>query len=68
VSHFRYAISTYLRAHVKLGKAQPQSINEEDLERHHQIAWAIASGKSDTAYDLTQEMLQTNRAHFNTDQ
>jgi len=64
LSHFRYAISTYLRAHVKLGKEQSKSINNDDLERHHKIAWAIASGQSKTAYQLTEEMLQTNRLHF----
>tara|TARA_B110001452_G_scaffold17140_1_gene13938 strand:- start:4471 stop:5217 length:747 start_codon:yes stop_codon:yes gene_type:complete len=68
LSHFRYAISTYLRAHVKLGKEQSQSINKEDLERHHKIAWAIASGRSKEANQLTQEMLQTNRSHFKDNQ
>ena len=63
MSHFRYAISTYLRAHVKLGKEQAQDINKEDLDRHHKIAWAIASGKSTEAKQLTQEILQTNRSH-----
>lgn len=64
LSHFKYAISTYLMAHVKQGKEQPEEINKEDLERHYQIAWAIASGKAKSAYSLTVEMLNLNRSHF----
>lgn len=64
LNHFKYAISTYLRAHATLGKKQSDTINKEDLERHHQIAWSIASGKTKSAYSLTVEMLHLNRGHF----
>ncbi len=64
LSHFKYAISTYLRAHVTLGEKQSQEVSKEDLERHYQIAWSIASGKAKSAYSLTVEMLNLNRSHF----
>jgi DNA-binding FadR family transcriptional regulator len=64
LNHFKYAIATYLRAHAKHGEKQPKAINQEDLERHYQIAWAIASGKAKSAYNLTVEMLDLNRLHF----
>jgi DNA-binding FadR family transcriptional regulator len=64
LSHFKYAISTYLRAHVDVGESQPQEVVKEDLERHYQIAWSIASGKAKSAYTKTVEMLNLNRSHF----
>jgi len=64
LSHFKHAISTYLRAHMRQGEVQSEETNREDLERHHQIAWAIASGKAKTAHSLTVAMLDQNRSHF----
>lgn len=64
LSHFKHAISTYLRAHIRQGEVQSDEISREDLERHHQIAWAIASGKGKTAHSLTVAMLDQNRSHF----
>ncbi len=64
LSHFKHAISTYLRAHIPQGKIQDEETTKEDLERHHQIAWSIASGKAKTAHSLTVEMLNQNRSHF----
>lgn len=63
LSHFKHAISTYLRAHVRLGETQSLEERKEDLEKHHQIAWSIASGKADVAHKLTIEMLNQN-SHF----
>jgi len=65
LSNFKYAISTYLRAHVNLGENQTEDVDKEDLERHHQLAWAIASGKAKSAYSQTVEILNMNRSHFN---
>ena len=62
--HFKHAIATYLKAHFNLGQELEESIDREDLERHHKIAWAIASGKAKSAYSLTVEMLNLNREHF----
>jgi len=62
--HFKYAIATYLKAHLNLGQELEEDVDKEDLERHHKIAWAIASGKAKSAYSLTVEMLNLNRAHF----
>lgn len=64
LSHFKHAISTYLRAHIKHGEVQSAEASQQDLERHHQIAWSIASGKAKTAHSLTVEMLNLNRSHF----
>lgn len=65
LSNFKYAISTYLRAHVNLGEQQPDAVDKEDLERHYQLAWSIASGKAKSAYSQTVEILNLNRSHFN---
>lgn len=64
LSHFKTAITTYLKAHAKLGQAQSEKEIREDLERHHQIAWAIASGKAKSAYSHTVSVLSHNRSHF----
>lgn len=64
LNHFRYAIDTYLKAHSRLGEKVSRADTDRDLERHQQIAWAIASGKGKSAYSLTVEMLNHNRTHF----
>ena len=64
LNHFKYAISTYLSAHAILGEKQSEAVRKEDLERHYQIAWAIASGKTKSAHNLTVEMLNLNLGHF----
>lgn len=64
LSHFKSAIATYLKAHFKLGLKVSSEEIEEDLERHHEIAWAIASGKAESAYDHTDTILSHNRPHF----
>jgi len=64
LTHFRHAIATYLKAHARLGQAVSEQESAADLESHHQIALAIATGKAKTAYSLTVEMLKLNRAHF----
>ena len=64
LTHFRHAIATYLKAHSRLGEQVSPSDDSEDLERHHQIALAIATGKAKSAYSLTVEMLHHNRSHF----
>jgi DNA-binding FadR family transcriptional regulator len=64
LNHFRYAIGTYLKAHSRLGEKVSGADSRRDLERHQQIAWAIASGKAKSAYSLTVEMLNQNRSHF----
>jgi GntR family galactonate operon transcriptional repressor len=64
LTHFKHAISTYLKAHFNLGQGVDEAIDKEDIERHHKIAWAIASGKAKSAYSLTVEMLNLNRSHF----
>jgi GntR family galactonate operon transcriptional repressor len=64
LTHFRHAIATYLKAHARLGQAVSEQEGAADLESHHQIALAIATGKAKTAYSLTVEMLKLNRAHF----
>lgn len=66
LSHFRNAIAAYLKAHSRMGQSVSAAEDAEDLERHHQIAWAIATGRSKSAYSLTVEMLQANRVHFET--
>ncbi|MEW5248429.1 FadR/GntR family transcriptional regulator [Microbulbifer sp. 2201CG32-9] len=64
LTHFKHAISTYLRAHVKQGEAQTEEVSQADLERHYQIALAIASGEAKSACSLAKEMLNLNRRHF----
>jgi GntR family galactonate operon transcriptional repressor len=64
LSHFRYAIATYLKAHSRLGENVSEADSLQDLERHQKIAWAIASGKAKSAYSQTVEMLNHNRSHF----
>lgn len=64
LTHFRHAIATYLKAHSRLGEQVSPSDDSQDLERHHQIALAIATGKAKSAYSLTVEMLNLNRSHF----
>ena len=67
LNHFKYAISTYLKAHARLGREVSAEVDREDLERHHQIAWAIATGKAKSAYSLTVEILNVNRSQFQSD-
>lgn len=64
LTHFRHAVATYLKAHARRAEALPRSDMDADLERHHQIALAIATGKPKSAYSLTVEMLRSNRSHF----
>ena len=64
LTHFKHAIATYLKAHDRLGQSLSEDVDQQDLERHHQIALAIATGKAKSAYSLTVEMLKLNRAHF----
>ena len=64
LNHFKYAIATYLKAHDRRGQSVSPAVDREDLERHHQIAWAIATGKAKTAYSVTVEILNLNRSHF----
>jgi GntR family galactonate operon transcriptional repressor len=64
LNHFKYAIAAYLKAHSRRGGAVSEEVDQEDLERHRQIAWAIATGKVKSAYSLTVEMLNSNRSHF----
>lgn len=65
LNHFRFAIATYLKAHSALGLKVSKAADREDLERHHLIAMAIATGKAKSAYSLTVDMLKANRTHFN---
>lgn len=64
LNHFKHAIGTYLKAHARLGQEVSEEVYLEDLERHRQIAWAIAGGKAKSAYSLTVEILNLNRSHF----
>ena len=64
LNHFRFAIATYLKAHAALGLKVSRVDDQDDLERHHLIAMAIATGKAKSAYNLTVEMLRVNRTHF----
>jgi len=64
LTHFRYAVAAYLKAHSRLGQLVSAGDDAEDLERHQRIALAIATGKAKSAYGLTVEMLQSNRSHF----
>jgi DNA-binding FadR family transcriptional regulator len=67
LNHFKHAIATYLKAHARLGQSVSEQVDREDLERHHRIAWAIATGKAKTAYSVTVEILNLNRGHFSQD-
>ena len=67
LTHFQHAVGAYLKAHARLGEAASEADNREDMERHHQIALAIATGKAKSAYSLTVEMLNANRSHFEED-
>lgn len=68
LTHFRHAVAAYLIAHSRLGRQVSSSAANDDLERHHQIALAIATGKAGNARQLTVEMLQRNRSHFSREQ
>ena len=61
LSHFRYAVATYLKAHFKIGYESDPDKLQGDLELHHDIAWAIARGQAKTAYSTTVEMLAHGR-------
>jgi DNA-binding FadR family transcriptional regulator len=61
ISHFRYAIATYLKAHSKIGWETGQDKVQLDLELHHDIAWSIARGKAKSAYSNTVKMLNHGR-------
>jgi GntR family galactonate operon transcriptional repressor len=61
ISHFRYAISTYLMAHAKIGGNSDEQKLHDDLELHHDIAWAIARGQVKAAYSTTVRMLAHGR-------
>ena len=63
-NYFRFAIATYLKAHSRLGQAASEQELLDDLERHHQMAWAIASGKAKAAHALAVEILNSNLQHF----
>ncbi len=64
LTHFRYAVAAYLKAHSRLGQQVSPVDDAEDLQRHQRIALAIATGKAKSAYSLTVDMLQSNRSHF----
>ncbi|GAC18661.1 FadR/GntR family transcriptional regulator [Paraglaciecola arctica] len=64
LSQFKTAVSTYLKAHVRLGQEQTNEEIELDLEHHQELAWAIASGKADSAYKIVTEILGQNTKHF----
>ena len=68
LNHFKYAIAAYLKAHFKHGGEVSDEIDDKDLGRHRQIAWAIAAGKVKSAYSLTVEMLNSNHSHFSRDE
>ena len=68
LNHFKYAIAAYLKAHFRRGGAVSDEIDQKDLERHRQIAWAIAARKVKSAYSLTVEMLNSNHSHFSRDE
>ena len=68
LNHFKYAIAAYLKAHFKHGGEVSGEIDDKDLGRHRQIAWAIAAGKVKSDYSLTVEMLNSNHSHFSRDE
>jgi DNA-binding FadR family transcriptional regulator len=61
ISHFRYAVATYLKAHSKIGWETDKDKLSKDLELHHAIAWSIARGKAKSAYSNTVKMLNSSR-------
>ncbi|MEM6583140.1 MAG: FCD domain-containing protein [Pseudomonadota bacterium] len=64
--HFRFAIATYLKAHAALGSQVSDYDDKADMERHHRLAMAIATGKAKSAYSLTVELLKSNQSHYET--
>jgi len=61
ISHFRYAVATYLKAHSKIAWETDKDKLNLDLELHHDIAWSIARGKAKSAYSNTVKMLNSSR-------
>ena len=61
ISHFRYAVATYLKAHFTIGGEADQDKLNKDLELHHDIAWSIAKGQTKSAYTNTVKMLNSGR-------
>ena len=61
ISHFRYAVATYLKAHFKIGGQADEDKLQADLKLHHDIAWSIARGKAKSAYSNTVRMLNHGR-------
>lgn len=61
LTNFKHAINTYLRAHFYIVKEDAQ-LAQDDLDRHRNLAWAIASGDGEKAQRLTNEMLDINKA------
>lgn len=67
IAHFRYAVSTYLKAYFNLGQPVDETSAEmvqHDLELHRHIAWSIAAGKAKSAYSQTVEMLAQGRSRL----
>ncbi|MFV0277785.1 MAG: FadR/GntR family transcriptional regulator [Parahaliea sp.] len=64
ISHFKHAISTYLKAHVNLGRMASEAADAAELEQHRKIAWAIATGKPQEAFAVSVALLDRNRSHY----
>ncbi len=60
ICHFKHAVATYLKAHFNIGTADQNKL-QTDLKLHHDVAWAIATGKAKSAHSNTVRMLSHGR-------
>ncbi len=60
LANFKHCIITFLNAHFRYADADIMT-TASNLAMHRKIAWAIAAGKEQDAYDATAELLEINR-------
>lgn len=60
LANFKHCVMTFLNAHFRYAEHSTIS-NDENLAMHRKIAWAIAAGKEQEAFDTTAHLLEVNR-------
>ncbi len=60
LANFRHCIITFLNAHFRYADKDVMT-TASNLAMHRKIAWAIAAGKEQDAFDATAELLEVNR-------
>ncbi|MEM9530964.1 MAG: FadR/GntR family transcriptional regulator [Pseudomonadota bacterium] len=66
LANFRHCVVTFLNAHFRYASTDVMA-TASNLALHRKIAWAIAAGKEDEAFDATAELLEINREKIETE-